>query len=260
MIAHIKEFIAFRELLFTWTQRDFKVRYNQSVLGAAWAVLQPLSLMVIFSLIFSIFLKIPTGGIAYPVFAYTALLPWTFFSNALSFAIPSLVNNMSLVSKIYFPREILPLSSILVGFADYLIAGVIFIFLMLFYRVPVGPMILLAPLALAVQLILTYGISLIGSALMVFFRDVRFVIPLMLQIWMYLCPVIYPVSTVPEKYQWLYFINPMAVIIDTYRRTILYNQPPDWPYLTLAVLISVLILVVGYRYFKKAETEFADQI
>jgi len=260
MFMSVVELTKARELLFTWTLRDFRVRYSQSVLGAAWAILQPFSLMVIFSVIFSAFLRVPTDGIPYPIFAYTALLPWTLFANSLSFAIPSLVSNMNLVSKIYFPREILPLSSILVCFVDFVIASSIFVLMMLFYRIPVGPSILLVPLVLIVQLVLTFGISLLASAINVFYRDVRFVVPLTLQIWMYLSPIIYPVNLVPEKFRPLYFLNPMAALIDSYRRLILLNQMPDWPYLGLATLVSILLALVSYRYFKQAEREFADLI
>ena len=260
MLAYLAELIEARELLFTWAKRDFKVRYSQSVLGAAWAIVQPLSLMVIFSVIFSVFLRVPTDGIPYPVFAYTALLPWSFFANSLSSAIPSLVNNMNLVSKIHFPREILPLSAIIVSTVDFLVASSIFVLMLLFYRVPVGPAILLVPFVLTIQVILTLGISLLASAINVFYRDVRFVIPLVLQIWMYLSPIIYPVNLVPERLRRLYFLNPMAVFIDTYRRTILLNQMPDWPYLGLAALVSVSLTIVAYRTFKQAEREFADLI
>jgi lipopolysaccharide transport system permease protein len=260
MSTYVMELLEARELLFTWTRRDFKVRYSQSVLGAAWAILQPLSLMVIFSVIFSVFMKVPTDGIPYPVFAYTALLPWTLFANSLSFAIPSLVNNMNLVSKIHFPREVLPLSAIMVSFIDFLIASSIFVLMLLFYRVPVGPAILLVPLVLLIQIILMFGVSLVASAVMVFYRDVRFVVPLTLQIWMYLSPVIYPVTLVPERLRPFYFLNPMAVLIDSYRRLILFNQTPDWLYLALAALVSVSVAVVAYRYFKRAEREFADLI
>lgn len=260
MFAYLAELIEARELLFTWTMRDFKVRYSQSILGAAWAILQPLSLMVVYSVIFSVFIRVPTDGIPYPVFAYTALLPWTFFANSLNFAIPSLVSNMNLVSKIYFPREILPLSTILVGFVDFLIASSVFVLMLLFYRVPVGLVILLVPLVLLIQIVLTFGISLLASAVNVFYRDVRFVIPLALQIWMYLSPIIYPVNLVPERFRPFYFLNPMAVLIDTYRRIILFNQMPDWPYLGLAAFVSVSLIIVAYRYFKRAEREFADLI
>ena len=260
MSAYLTELVGARELLFTWAMRDFKVRYSQSILGAAWAILQPLSLMVVYSVIFSVFIRVPTDGIPYPVFAYTAVLPWSFFANSLNFAIPSLVSNMNLVSKIHFPREILPLSAIMVCMVDFLIASSIFVLMLLFYRVAVGPAILLVPLVLLIQVILTFGISLLASAGNVFFRDVRFVIPLALQIWMYLTPIIYPVNLVPERFRPFYLLNPMAVLIDTYRRTILFNQMPDWPYLGLAALVSVSLTIVTYRYFKRAEREFADAI
>lgn len=260
MLSNVRELFQARELLYTWTLRDFRVRYSQSVLGVTWAILQPLSLMVIFSIVFSIFLDVPTEGIPYPVFAYVALLPWTFFSNALSFAIPSLVSNMSLVSRIHFPREILPLSAILVSLIDFLIASSIFVVLLVIYRIPLGATVLFLPLVLLIQIILTFGISLAASAFNVFYRDVRFVIPLALQILMYLSPVIYPVTVIPEEFRPFYFLNPMAVLIDTYRRIVLYNQMPGWPYLVVAALISVLLTAFAYRYFKRAEREFADLI
>ena len=260
MITQLKELYETRELLLTWTRRDFRVRYSQSVLGAAWAILQPLALMVIFSLIFSVFLKVPTDGIPYPIFAYSALLPWTLFSNSLSFAIPSLVNNMNLVSKIYFPREILPLSAILVGLADFLIASSIFIVMLVVYRVDVGWVVLLIPVVLAVQILLMFGIGLLAAAVNVFYRDIRFIIPLSLQLWMYVSPVIYPVSAIPERWRPFYFLNPMAAILDAYRRVLLLKQMPDWGPLGLAALISLLLTVLAYRYFKRAERQFADLI
>ncbi|NIV33022.1 MAG: ABC transporter permease, partial [Anaerolineae bacterium] len=230
MSAYLTELIRARELLFTWTMRDFKVRYSQSILGAAWAILQPLSLMTIYSIIFSVFIKVPTDGdIPYPVFVYAAVLPWSFFANSLNFAIPSLVNNMNLVSKIYFPRETLPLSAIIVSFIDFLFGISVFVLLMLVYRIPVGPTVLLAPLILLIQMILTFGISLVGSAVNVFYRDIRFVIPLALQIWMYLSPIFYSVNVVPERFRPIYLLNPMATLIDSYRRVVLLNQPPNWP-------------------------------
>ena len=252
--------VTYRELLYNWVLRAIKVRYKQSLLGVAWAVLQPLSLTVIFTLVFTLFARIPTEGIPYPIFSYCALLPWTFFANSLSFATPSLVSNMSLVTKIYFPREIFPLASVLASFFDFLVASVIFLGMMLYYRVSPSPLFLLVPLVLVVQVMLTVGIALLASAINVFYRDVRFVIPLAMQLWMYASPVVYPVSAVPERLQPFYLLNPMAPIIDSYRRVILQGQMPDWPYLGLAALISGLLLVVGYGYFKRVEMEFADII
>ena len=260
MIEHLKALVAAHELLYTWVRREFKVRYSQSMLGAIWAIVQPLSLMVIFSLVFALVLKIPTGEIPYPPFAYVGLLTWTLFSNALTFAIPSLVNNINLVSKIRFPREILPLSAILVSLIDFAIAALVFVPMLLLYRVRISPMVLFIPVILFLQIWFTFGLALLASAANVFFRDIRFVIPLALQIWFYLCPIIYPAELIPEAWRPLYFLNPMAVFIDSYRRLLFFHTWPDWPYLGLATLVATVLVGVAYRYFKQAEREFADVI
>jgi lipopolysaccharide transport system permease protein len=256
----LKELVASRELLFTWTRREFRVRYSQSFLGAAWAVLQPLTLMIIFSVVFGFVLRVETNGVPYPLFSYAGSLPWTFFASSLTFAIPSLVNNMNLVSKIYFPREILPLSSILVCTIDFLIGAVLLIPLMLFYRTEIGINVLLLPVIVLIQIVFSFGLTLILSAMNVFYRDVRFIIPLALQILLYLSPVIYPASQIPEWLRPVYFLNPMAVLIESFRAVLLFNQPPDWPMLGLAALVSSILLLLGYRYFKSAERRFADVI
>jgi lipopolysaccharide transport system permease protein len=260
MTVYLRELITARELLFNWTLRDFRVRYSQSILGAAWAILQPLALMIIFTVVFSFFVRVDTGGVPFPLFTYAAILPWTFFANSLSTAIPSLVTNMNLVSKIHFPREILPLSSILVSFADFLVASSIFVLLLAYYRVPIGPAVLLLPLPLLVQVVLTFGISLLASAINVFYRDIRFVIPLVLQLWMYLSPIFYPVDYVPERFRPFFMLNPIATLIESYRRVILFNQMPDWGYLGITALFSGVLTLVAYRYFKRAERRFADLI
>jgi lipopolysaccharide transport system permease protein len=260
MWKDLKKLVAYRDLLFNWAKREIKVRYKQSLLGVAWAILQPLSMTVVFTVVFSLFARIPTEGIPYPIFAYSALLPWTFFANALSFAVPSLVTNMNLVTKIYFPREIFPLASTLASFFDFLVASLIFFGMMVYYGVVPSPLCLLVPLVLVVQVALTVGIALLASAINVFYRDVRFVIPLSVQLWMYASPVIYPVSAVPQWLLPFYMLNPMAPIIDSYRRIILKGNIPDWNYLGLAALISGLLLVVGYGYFKRVEMKFADVI
>lgn len=260
MLAHLRDLGDSRELLLSWTKRDFKVRYSQSILGVSWAILQPFSLMIVFSVVFSVFVNVPTDDIPYPIFAYTALLPWTFFANSVSFGIPSLINNLQLVSKIYFPREVLPISAILVALMDFMIASSIFFLMMLYYQVPLRATMLLVPLILGIQIIFTLGVTLFGAALTVFYRDVRFVIPLALQLLMYLAPVIYPVSLVPESVRGIYFLNPMAVVIDSYRRLVLFGQMPDWLYLFIAVMISCLVGLGGLTYFKRAERLFADLI
>ena len=174
MQSYISELFQSRELLYRWTRREFGVRYSQSILGAAWSILQPLALMIIFSVVFSVFIQVPTNDIPYPVFAYSALLPWTLFANALSFAIPSLVGNFNLVSRIYFPREILPLAAILVSFIDFLIASIVFVLLLWYYHIPLTPTALLLPVIVLVQMILIFAITLLAAAFNVFYRDVRF--------------------------------------------------------------------------------------
>jgi lipopolysaccharide transport system permease protein len=250
----------FRDLLWLWTLREIQVRYKQSLLGIGWAVLQPLALTLIFTIVFSRLMRVDTGDIPYPIFSYVALVPWTFFATSLSFGIASLVNNMNLVSKIYFPREILPLASVGAALLDFVIGAAILAGMIIVYRVPVGANAFWVFPLISVQIILSIGVVLFGAALLVFFRDVRFVIPLLIQVWMYASPVIYPVDYVPLRYQTLYFLNPMAGIIDGYRRALLMNQPPQLQALTLSLVISVAMFAVGYWTFKRSEPLFADLI
>jgi len=258
--ACLRELAAHWELLLSWVSRELKVRYKQSALGAAWAVLQPLSATVIFVVIFSRFAKIPTAGVPGPLFYYSALLPWTFFSSSLAFAVPSLINNMTLVTKTYFPREILPLAGVLASLVDFAVALVTFAALMIVYRAPLTANILYAPLIIAVEILLTSAVVLYASALNVFFRDIRFVVPLVTQIWMYATPVIYPLAVVPERFRLLYMLNPLAGLVESYRNVTVMGQPPDPRYFGLASLLSVLAFVVAYRYFKRVEMSFADVI
>ena len=257
---NIQELIKFRGLLWVWSLREIRIRYKQSILGGIWAILQPLSYMVIFTVIFGFLVKVPTEGIPYPVFFYSALLPWTFFTSSISFAVPSLVNNFNLVTKIYFPREILPLGAIAAAFIDFIIASFMYLALLIIYQVPIRITILWLPVILLLQILLTLGVSLLGAALIVSYRDIRFIVPLGLQLWMYLTPVVYPLSTIPEQYRFFYMLNPMAWIIDSYRRIILLGQMPQWEYLALEVVIIVTLFVVGYFYFKRKEDAFADII
>jgi lipopolysaccharide transport system permease protein len=236
------------------------VRYKQSALGAAWAVIQPLALTAVFTLVFSRLMQIDTGGVPYPVFAYSALVPWTFFATSLAFAIPSLVNNLNLVGKIYFPREILPLANIGAALVDFAMAGLVFAGLMLIYQIPLTPNVLWVIPLLFIQIILTIGVTLIGAALIVFFRDVRFVVPLLTQIWMYASPVIYPATLVPAQWQTLYFLNPMAGIIAGYRSALVLGETPNLPALLLATIVSAVLLLIGYVTFKRSEPLFADLI
>jgi lipopolysaccharide transport system permease protein len=257
---HIASLYAYRDLLWLWIAREVRVRYKQSLLGVAWAIVQPLALTLVFTLVFSYLVHIDTGGVPYPVFSYSAMLPWTFFQTSIVFAVPSLVNNLNLVTKIYFPREVLPLASMGAAFLDFVVAFSILLAMLAIYRIWPGIHILwLIPL-LAIQIILTTGVVLLGSALIVFFRDVRFVVPLITQIWMYATPIIYPVDLVPERFQPYYFLNPMAAIIDGYRRALVMGEAPRLPALLLATVISSLLLLLGYALFKRVEPLFADLI
>jgi lipopolysaccharide transport system permease protein len=259
LTQRIQELFKFRTLLWVWSLREIRVRYKQSVLGGLWAILQPFSTMVIFTLVFGVIIKVPTNGMPYPVFFYSALLPWTFFSAAIGSAIPSLTGNLNLVTKIYFPREILPIASIAAAFIDFLIAALLYVVIMIVYHVPVKTSIFWLPVLLLMQILLTLGISFIGAALIVAYRDIRFIVPLALQLWMYLSPVAYPLSSVPEKFRFLYMLNPMAGIIDSYR-TILMGETLQWGYLALETAIIIPIFVLGYFYFKRKEEFFADII
>jgi lipopolysaccharide transport system permease protein len=256
----MEKILAYKELLLNITLRQIKVKYKQTVLGILWAVLKPLSLMVIFTIIFSKFAKIPSDGIPYPIFAYSALLPWTFFSTSLSFAIPSLQENKDLITKVYFPREIFPISALLAAFVDFCMAAVIFVVLMFLFKVSLSLNALFLFPILLIQVIFTLGISLFFSALNVFYRDIGYALPLFTQLLMYACPIIYPISIVPEAIKPFYMLNPMAPIIDGYRRVLVQAKSPDLCYLGIAVIVSLLIFYLSYRYFKKVENTFADII
>jgi lipopolysaccharide transport system permease protein len=258
-VQNIHELYKFSGLLWVWSLREIRVRYKQSILGGIWAILQPFSSMLIFTLVFGLLVKVPTDGMPYPVFFYSALLPWTFFSSSITFAVPSLINNINLVTKIYFPREIFPIGSVFAAFLDYAVASLLFFVLLVVYRVPITYSVLWLPVLLALQVLLTLGVSFLGAALIVFYRDFRFVVPLGLQLWMYLTPVVYPVSLVPDRFQFLYMLNPMAGIIDGYRR-IIQGMAPQWEYLAFEAVIIIILFFIGYSYFKRREASFADII
>ncbi|MCA9897836.1 MAG: ABC transporter permease [Ardenticatenaceae bacterium] len=262
MIAHVQNLFQFRELIGMWAFREIRVRYKQSLLGAAWAVLQPLALMLMFTFVFSRIARIPTDQ-PYPIFSYTALLPWTLFATSISFGVNSLINNMNLVTKTYFPREVLPLGVIGAALFDFLIASSIFVLLMIYYKVPITIHFLWIPVFLVIQIFLMLGIILIGSALTVFYRDVRFIVPLGLQLWMYATPIIYPLKLVEEnlpQFRTLYALNPMVGIVESYRDVILEGVPPNFSDLGLAAAVSIILFIVAYIIFKRLEVLFNDLI
>ena len=262
MIAHVQNLVRFRELIGMWAFREIRVRYKQSVLGAAWAVLQPLALMLIFTFVFSQIARIPTDE-PYPIFSYTALLPWQLLATSITFGVNSLINNMNLVTKTYFPREVLPLGVIGAALFDFLIASSIFVLLMIYYDVQVTIYFLWIPVFLIIQIFLMLGVSLIGAALTVFYRDVRFVVPLGIQLWMYATPIIYPLELVDQslpQYRTLYALNPMVGIVESYRNVILRGVPPNFTDLGIAAAVSIVLFIVAYIIFKRLEVLFNDLI
>ena len=255
----LKELWAYRELLWVLTMRDIKVRYKQTVLGVAWAVIQPVMTMVVFSIFFGRLAKMPSDGFPYPVFVYAALLPWTFFANAIGNSSNSLVGSANLVSKVYFPRLIIPLASVGAGLIDFAISAVILLLLMLVYGVGWSANLLLAPLLVLAVIFTALGVGTLLSALTVAYRDFRYVIPFLIQLWMFVTPVVYPASLVPERWQWLFYLNPMAGLIEGFRSAFL-DRPFDGVGLAISFVVAAGFFLVGVLYFEKVERRFADII
>ncbi|MBI3341910.1 ABC transporter permease [Candidatus Curtissbacteria bacterium] len=260
LTGNLSELVKFRELLLAFTDKEIKIRYKQTLLGFLWAILQPAALTLIFSIVFGVFLKVSFSTIPYPVFAYSALLPWSFLSSALSFGSLSVVNNSSLVTKVYFPREIMPLSSIAAAFFDFIVAGLIFILMFFIFKVPIGANIAYLLIIIPSLLALTIGISLILAAINVLYRDVRFVLPIFLQVFMYLTPIIYSVEQIPQKYRVYVLLNPAAGLVESFRDVTVLNRSPQMVPLAYSIAMSFVILILGYAYFKKKEKVFADVI
>jgi lipopolysaccharide transport system permease protein len=263
MIAYfqnVKSLFGHTDLLYTWAYRIVRGRYQQSVLGGLWAIIVPITTTLIFSVIFTFFIPVNTGNTPYLVFSYTAMVPWTLFSSSITDMVDSLTGNMNLVSKIYFPREILPVAMLLARLVDAIIAFGILAVLMVYYRMPVNfAGLLLLPFVLLIQLALSLGIGLIGGALNVFYRDIRHVFVLGLQLWFYASPIIYPVTSIPERFRSLYFLNPMAGVLEAYRAILLYHTLPG-PSIYYSAGVALIILVFGYWVFKRLEFQFADII
>lgn len=249
-----------KDLLWSWTDRTIRARYQQSLLGGLWIIVQPLTMVLLFSVIFTFFIPVNTGTVPYPVFSYVALIPWMLFANALYDMSESLVANMGLVTKIYFPREILPLASLLARLLDYLVGLGLLLFLMGWFSVPLfPPSWLWLPVILLVQLALLIGIGLVLAVGNVFYRDVRSGLGLAIQLWFYASPIIYPVTVVPEAFRPFYYLNPMAGVLDAYRNVLLYQHAPN-AFFYLSALVAVATLWVGYWFFKRVEFRIADVI
>jgi lipopolysaccharide transport system permease protein len=250
----------YRELLYFLIWRDVKVRYKQTVIGAAWALLQPLMTMMIFTVIFSNFAKIPSDGLPYPIFAYTALLPWAYFAQAISGSSTSLVSSAHLISKVYFPRLIVPISAAVAPMVNFAIAFVILLAMMAWYDTTPTWGVLALPFLLCLTLVTALAVALWLSALNVRYRDVGHVIPFLVQCWMYLSPVAYPVSLVPGKWRLIYSLNPMAGVIEGFRWALLGKESPDFWAITVSTTVILVLLMGGIVYFKRMERTFADVI
>lgn len=255
----VRDLWGYRELLYFLAWRDVKVRYKQTSLGAAWAVLQPVLAMVIFTIFFGGLAKFPTDGVPYSLFVYIALVPWTFFANAVSQGSLSLLSSASVISKVYFPRVLVPAGTVAALLLDYVIAFSIVFVLMAWHGVPVTPSIL-AVLPLTLLLVVAgLGVATLLAAVVVAYRDFRYVVPFAVQLWMFATPVVYPSSLAPERWRWLLALNPMTGIIEGYRSALL-GRPFDLHALTLSAGAAVLALLVGLAYFAQVERRFADII
>lgn len=247
-------------MLYFLTKRDIKVRYKQTILGGLWAIIQPVLTMVVFTFLFGRMAKMPSDGVPYPIFVYAGLLPWTYFAGALSGASKSLVENSNLITKVYFPKIIIPASTALAGLLDFLIAMMVLVGMMVYYQFVPGFQILLFPFLVGLTFLCAVGAGLWLSALNVQYRDIRYVIPFLVYIWMFVSPVIYPVSLVPEKYHWLLALNPMGGVITAFRSSLLGHHPIDWSLLGISTITIVIIFLSGICYFRKMEKTFADVI
>ena len=249
----------YRDLLYTLSLHRIKVRYKQSMLGGLWAVLQPLSLMLIFTFVFRFVANISSDAIPYSVFVYSALLPWNYFSSSVSTATNSLVSNAQFVTKVYFPREILPATYVIAAFCDLLVASIVLMGLMMYYQIPLTINVLYLIPIVIVLTCFSLAMSFLLSATQVRFRDIGVAVPLFLQLWLFATPVIYPLSSVPFRYKPLYMLNPMVGMIENFRNVLLRGTAPDSS-LFIAIAISIPLLFVSYVYFKQIETTMADVI
>jgi lipopolysaccharide transport system permease protein len=256
----LDELWEYRELLYFLTWRDVKVRYKQTVLGAAWAVIQPFFTMVVFSLFFGKLAKMPSDGMPYPIFAYAALVPWMFFANGLNNSSNSLVGSASLIKKVYFPRLLVPISSIIPGLVDFVLAFAVLLGMMFFYRIWPTVNIIWLPFLLLLAFITALGVGLWLSALNVQFRDVRYTVPFLTQFWLFASPIAYPSSLLSEPWRTLYGINPMVGVVEGFRWALLGTDTAPGSMVVLSSLVALALLISGAFYFRRMEKTFADVV
>lgn len=255
-----KELWRFRELLYFLAWRDIKVKYKQTLIGVIWVILQPLLTMVVFSVLFGRFVKMPSDNIPYPIFVYIGLLPWQYFAAVLGQSTNSVVSGAQMITKIYFPRLIMPASTAIAAIMDFLIAFMILGLMMLWYGVSVSWGMLLVPMLVILTMMNAVGFGMWFSALNVRYRDVQFAMPFMIQIWMFATPVIYPSSLLGERFAWILSLNPMGGVIEAFRASVLGHLPVPWVSLGISVLVGLLVFITGMFYFKRVERYFADVI
>jgi lipopolysaccharide transport system permease protein len=255
-----KELWAARELLYFFVWRDITVRYKQTAMGAAWVVIQPFMTMVVFSLFFGKLAKMPSHGLPYPIFYYSALLPWTYFASSLQRAAGVVVDQQHVITKVYFPRLVLPLAAVASGLLDFAISFLVFVGLMVWYRIKPGPALLLVPLFLLLAFLTALAVGLWLSTLDAVYRDVRFVVPFLVQFWMFASPVAYPSSLVPERWRWLYGLNPMAGVIEGFRWSLTGRGQPPTVLLAISFGVVLLLVVGGALFFHRMEGTIADVV
>jgi lipopolysaccharide transport system permease protein len=257
---NLREMWQYRELLLFLAWRDISVRYKQTLLGAAWAIIQPFFSMIVFSLFFGQLAKVPSEGVPYPIFNYTAMLPWTYFATSITASSNSLVGSANLLSKVYFPRLVIPLASVLPALVDFCIAFVVLLAMMLYYGIAPTLNALYLPAFLLLALVTALGVGLWLSAMNVQYRDIRYVVPFLVQFWMFLSPVVYASSLVPEQWQMLYGVNPMAGVIEGFRWAMLGTGDGPGPMLAVSVGAALVLLISGAFYFRRMEKTFADVV
>jgi lipopolysaccharide transport system permease protein len=255
----LKQLWAYRELLYFLIWRDIKIRYKQTLLGSSWAIIQPLFAMLLFTLIFGKLARMPSDGIPYPLFAYAGLLLWTFFANSLTNSGNSLVGNSTLITKVYFPRVIIPGAAVLAGLLDLVIASLLLIPMLIYYRVALTSNLLYLPVFVLLATLLALGVGMWLSALNVKYRDVRYALPFLVQLWLFASPVIYPISLVPARWRWVTALNPMTGIIEGFRTSLLGGKFDVFTSLTSAGL-TVAILIISFLVFQRVEESFADVV
>lgn len=260
LVANMELFWDYRELLWNLSNREITQRYKQSILGYAWVIINPLAQLIVMSFVFDQILHVPSLGVPFIIFLSVALLPWNLFTQSLSTSSGALVGNSNLITKIYFPREILIYATIIAKIVDFGYSCIVLIFFLIIFKIPVTIYFVWLPFIFLIQMILTVGLSLLVSAFNLFYRDIQYLLNLIILIWMYMTPIMYPIEVIPVKYRFIMSLNPMAVIINAYRQVLLSNASPNMQSLSIAFFISMTIFVIGFLVFKKLEGEFADYV